>query len=84
MKDKHPGISEAETLQKYADNINHPAHYMGKIECIEAIEAQVDDFTSYLHGNIVKYVWRFRKKGGTEDLKKARWYLERLIEEMET
>jgi hypothetical protein len=37
----------------------------------------------YLQGNIMKYLWRYRYKNGTEDLKKARWYLDRLITEVE-
>jgi len=64
------------------DVVNHPPHYMdGVIECIEAIEAQLTDeeYRGYLKGNIAKYVWRERHKGGTESLKKARWYLDRLI-----
>ena len=65
------------------DLVNHPSHYTdGGIECIEAIEAQLthEEFRGYLKGNIAKYVWRERHKGGTESLKKAQWYLDRLIE----
>ena len=67
------------------DNVNHPSHYTdGAIECIEAIEAQLTDeeFRGYMKGNIVKYIWRERFKGSikSESLKKARWYLDRLIE----
>jgi hypothetical protein len=64
------------------DVVNHPAHYTdGKIECIEAIEAQLtsEEYRGYLKGNIAKYVWRECHKGGTESLKKARWYLDRLV-----
>ena len=64
------------------DVVNHPSHYTdGGIECIEAIEAQltVEELRGYLKGNIAKYVWREKHKGGTESLKKARWYLDRLI-----
>lgn len=69
------------TIQE--DLVNHPSHYTdGGIECIEAIEAQqtLEEFRGYLKGNIAKYLWRERHKGGTESLKKARWYLDRLIE----
>jgi hypothetical protein len=54
----------------------------GAIECIEAIEAELttEEYRGYLKGNIAKYVWRERHKGGTESLKKAQWYLERLIQ----
>ena len=65
------------------DQVNHPPHYTdGEIECIEAIEAQqtLEEFRGYLKGNIAKYLWRERHKGGTESLKKAQWYLDRLIQ----
>jgi hypothetical protein len=65
------------------DLVNHPPHYTdGGIECIEAIEAQLttEEYRGYLKGNIAKYIWRERHKGGTESLKKARFYLDRLIE----
>ena len=64
------------------DLVNHPPHYADStIECIEAIEAQLtqEEFRGYCKGNIVKYVWRERSKGQVESLKKARWYLDRLI-----
>ena len=65
------------------DNVNHPAHYTdGGIECIEAIEAQLtrEEYRGYLKGNCVKYLWREKHKGGTESLKKAQWYLNRLVD----
>jgi len=74
-KEKPPVIQE--------DLVNHPPHYAdGGIECIEAIEAQLtaEEYRGYLKGNIAKYVWREKHKGGTESLKKAQWYLSRLIE----
>ena len=64
------------------DLVNHPPHYTdGSIECIEAIEAQhtPEEYRGYLKGNIAKYIWRERHKGGTESLRKARFYLDRLI-----
>ena len=66
-----------------SDPVN-PSHYkQGPIECIEAIKAALGDgFISYLCGNIIKYLWRWPKKNGVEDLKKARWYLDRLIKEV--
>lgn len=61
-----------------ADNINHPAHYTGgKLEVIDAIEGMGLGFHA---GNVVKYVARYKLKNGVEDLKKAEWYLRRLIE----
>ena len=67
------------------DVVNHPAHYtQGGVECIDAIKAAVGDgFEAYCAGNVLKYVFRYRYKGGVEDLKKARWYLDRLIAEVE-
>jgi len=59
------------------DAVNHPPHYTkhpSGVECIQVTEAM-----PFLEGNIVKYVWRWRDKNGVEDLKKAKWYLERLI-----
>ena len=70
------------------DVVEHPAHYTGgRIECIEAIEVMTDGMTGwegYSLGNVLKYIWRFRRKGGVQDLKKAKWYLENLIESKRT
>jgi hypothetical protein len=65
-----------------ADPIN-PSHYkQGGIECIEAMKVALGGgFTGYLRGNAIKYLWRYDRKNGVEDLKKARWYLDRLIQE---
>ena len=66
-----------------ADNVNNPEHYTaGGIECIAAIEAALtpEEFRGYLKGNILKYVWRERRKGQTESIKKAEWYSKYLIE----
>ncbi|MGM5532497.1 DUF3310 domain-containing protein [Mixta calida] len=69
------------------DNVNHPSHYTtGGIECIDAMKASMtsEAFLGYLKGNIQKYLWRYEKKlAPAEDLKKARWYLDRLIAEVE-
>ena len=62
--------------------VQHPSHYtQGGIECIEAIRASmtVDGFCDYCKGNIIKYIWRWRDKGGVEDLRKASVYLDWLI-----
>jgi hypothetical protein len=74
-----PTVNECLTV----DNVNHPAHYnQGGIECIEAIKAAlVDGFPDYLRGNVIKYLWRYKEKGGVEDLRKSAWYLDRLIKE---
>ena len=67
------------------DPVNKPDHYnTGAIEAIEAIKASMhpQEFKGYLKGNIMKYLWRYDYKGKpVEDLRKARWYLEKLIEE---
>lgn len=67
------------------DVVNHPEHYtQGGIECIDAEKAALGDlFMGFLIGNTLKYLWRFRHKNGLEDLKKARWYLDRAIKEQE-
>ena len=69
------------------DLVNKPPHYGdGKIECIDYMKDNMDTmmFMGYLEGNCKKYLHRYRYKGKpVEDLKKARWYLDRLIQEME-
>jgi len=67
------------------DMVNSPPHYnQTGIECIHAISAATGDgFIYYLQGNILKYLWRFDYKDKpVEDLEKARWYLDKLIEEV--
>ena len=67
------------------DLVNHPPHYtQGGIECLDAIKASMsrEQFLGYLKGNEMKYVWRYEHKGGIEDLKKANFYLTRLIAEV--
>lgn len=68
------------------DPVNHPAHYtQGGIECIDAIRASMskEQFLGYCKGNSLKYQWRYEAKGGVEDLKKAKWYLDRMIAEIQ-
>lgn len=64
------------------DNVNHPVHYQGSVECIDAIMSAtegLDGDEAFLVGSVIKYIWRYRKKGKpVEDLKKARWYLDKL------
>lgn len=65
------------------DPVNHPCHYTsGEIECIDAIKAALtsEEFTGYLKGSAFAYLWRERLKNGTQDLQKADWYLNRLIQ----
>ena len=74
-------MAEEESKQMVED----PPHYnKGNIECIEAIQESMSlqEFKGYLKGNAMKYLWRYTYKNKPkEDLEKAQWYLERLIEE---
>ncbi len=70
------------------DPVNHPSHYTaGGIECIDAIAAaltsQSDPMSAWLTGQCLKYLWRWPLKNGLEDLKKTRFYLDRLIKHEE-
>lgn len=66
------------------DKVNNPTHYTaGGIETLDYIKAKVSDYPSYAAGNILKYVSRYEHKNGIEDLKKAQFYLNDLIKEME-
>lgn len=67
------------------DLVNNPSHYnQSGIECIQAIEASLTKehpFSGMLKGNVIKYLWRYIYKGNPlQDLRKARWYLDKLIE----
>lgn len=71
--------------------VDHPNHYnRGGTEVIKIIEQSMEHvamtpypMVGFCIGNVIKYLLRFPAKGGVEDLKKARWYLERLISTME-
>ncbi len=67
------------------DMVNSPPHYnQAGVECIDAIRAATDEgYQYYLQGNIIKYLWRYRYKNGVQDLEKAKWYLNKLIEEID-
>ncbi len=72
--------------QAMSDPVNHPVHYtQGAIETIEYMESCLspEEFCGGCKMNILKYVSRERHKNGLEDLKKARWYLDRLISYLE-
>ena len=74
---------DIETRPYKEDKVNSPAHYgQGTIECIDYIEDFLtrEEFIGYLRGNIAKYLHRWRYKNGLEDLKKAQWYQNKLIE----
>ncbi len=81
-------IGQVEMINKITeplqDNINHPTHYNhGGIETLDYIKAKTPHYESYAIGNIIKYVSRYQHKNGLEDLKKAQFYLNDLVEEME-
>ena len=66
------------------DVVEQPPHYrVGEVEAIDYIEQQLggQGIRHYLEGNILKYMHRWRYKNGVEDLRKARWYLDKLIYE---
>ena len=71
----------------HTDAVDNPSHYnAGEIECIDYLKDNLswEGYTGYLEGNCKKYLHRWRhKKKPLEDLLKARWYLERLISELE-
>lgn len=74
-------IKEKDDNQK--DMVNHPDHYFSEngLETIKIIEAILgkEGALYYCWGNVTKYISRWKKKGGLEDLKKAKWYLSRMI-----
>jgi hypothetical protein len=68
------------------DAVNKPKHYNnGDIECIDGIRAMLspEEFVGYLRGNSLKYRWRYPYKNGTEDLRKAAWYEDKLLKVLE-
>lgn len=91
MEEKE-GVGEmAEIAKRYSttktpDQVNHPAHYTaGSVECIDAIAAAttgLEGMEAVCTANVLKYVWRWKMKGGKTDLEKAKWYLDRLLSEV--
>jgi hypothetical protein len=76
-------VDEINRTVNYNDNVNSPPHYNnGDIECIDAIKASMTQsaFLGYCKGNVQKYMWRYEHKGGVESLKKAQWYLNKMID----
>lgn len=70
------------------DVVNHPSHYTkGSIECIDAIDSATagkSGIEAVCVANVIKYLWRYEEKNGLEDVKKAQWYLNKLISELES
>ena len=81
------GYDLSEHMEDVVDMVDKPAHYNnGGIECIDYLKDNMswEGYTGYLEGNCKKYLHRWRYKAKPlEDLKKARWYLDRLISELE-
>lgn len=81
----NPEIPDVEGLKKLIDDtvINHPPHYTaGKVECIDALEAAttgLKGIEAVCTANAIKYLWRWKHKNGVEDLRKAQWYISKLI-----
>ena len=70
------------------DMVNHPKHYKAKngmevIDVIEAFTANLNGYEASHTANVIKYICRWKEKNGLEDLKKAQWYLNRLIKNIE-
>ena len=70
------------------DVVNHQSHYTkGNIECIDAIDSATagkSGIEAVCVANVIKYLWRYEEKGGLESVRKAQWYLNKLISELES
>ena len=87
-----PGVFSAPEVRSNApeplkahDAVNHPSHYtQGGVECIDALKAAttgLEGIEAVCTANAIKYLWRWKQKNGAEDLRKAVWYINRLLEE---
>lgn len=79
---------ESVKKQVEPDMVNHPSHYISEsgIETIDVIDAFTSDLVgteAVCTGNVIKYICRWKHKNGLQDLKKAKWYLEHLINHIE-
>ena len=88
MKDMWAKHEVAVAAGKKEDMVNHPPHYTrAGIECIDAIEAATTDMTglaAFCTGQAIKYLWRWPwKENKVQDLKKAVWYINKLISHLE-
>ena len=77
-----------ECIGQDVDVVNHPSHYTkGRIECIDAIDSATtgkSGIEAVCVANVIKYLWRYEEKGGLESVRKAQWYLNKLISELES
>ena len=89
LKMKEPGESfNSCRARNGLDMVNHPKHYKAKngmevIDVIEAFTANLNGYEASHTANVIKYICRWKEKNGLEDLKKAQWYLNRLIKNIE-
>lgn len=79
--------AELQSIGVKVDMVNTPPHYTAsRIECIDAIECATEGLNgmeSYCTGTAIKYLWRWKRKNGREDLEKAIWYINRLLSQLE-
>lgn len=82
----HLKNEEVKIADNVPDMVSHPKHYtQGGIECIDALKAATvgkRGIEAVCVANVIKYLWRYEEKNGTEDVRKAKWYIERLIKEL--
>ena len=78
---KYPKTDDGQRFKDFKDDlVNHPKHYTTHPSGVECID--ITEHWDYCLGNCLKYIWRHGEKGGVEDLKKARWYLNREIKRL--
>ena len=84
-KDQRPAaqVEDQRPAAQVFDTVHRPAHYnLGKVECIDALEAATTGLIgieAVCTANAIKYLWRWKQKNGSEDLKKAQWYINHLL-----
>lgn len=85
LNDQYAEIEQVR--QAIKDNVNHPSHYtQGKVECLDALESATigkSGIEAVCVANVIKYLWRYEEKNGLEDVKKAQFYLNRLLATLE-
>ena len=83
----HLKNEEVKMDENAPDMVNHPQHYtQGDIECIDALKAATvgkRGIEAVCVANVIKYLWRYEEKNGIEDVRKAKFYIERLLKELE-
>ena len=82
-----PAVKQEPLVLTKADATNPTYYHKGKYECIDILEEVLKDTSgikAFCLGNCIKYLWRHSHKNGVEDLRKAKWYLEKLISNIDT